>query len=44
MVEHAARPTGQTVGEPNSQWHIDNFASRRLGVIEFPEPGVYEVS
>jgi alpha-L-fucosidase len=43
-LEHAVQPTGQTVGEPNQQWHIDNFASHRVGVIEFPEPGVYEVS
>ena len=43
-LEHSAAPTGQTVGEPNQDWHIDNFVSHRLGEIEFPEAGVYEVS
>jgi hypothetical protein len=43
-VTHAVRPTGQTVGEPNQAWHIDNFASRRVGVIDFLEPGVHEVA
>ena len=28
----------------NQGWHIDSFASRRMGVIELPEPGVYEVA
>ena len=43
VVEHAVSPTGQTVGEPNQSWHIDNFVSRRVGEVEIPEPGVYEV-
>lgn len=37
-------PTGKTVGEPNRGWHIDNFASKRLGEISFPESGIYTIS
>jgi alpha-L-fucosidase len=37
-------PTGQTVGEPNQGWHIDNFASKRLGKIHFPEKGIYDIT
>ena len=44
VVEHAVSPTGQTVGEPNQSWHIDNFVSRPVGEIEVPEAGVYEVA
>jgi alpha-L-fucosidase len=44
VIEHAVSPTGQTVGEPNQSWHIDNFVSRRVGMIEIPEAGVYEVA
>jgi alpha-L-fucosidase len=43
-LAHVVEPTGRTVGEPNQGWHIDNFASHRVGVIALPEPGVYEVS
>jgi alpha-L-fucosidase len=34
------KPTGETVGEPNSDWVIDNFKSYRLGKIYFPEKGI----
>jgi alpha-L-fucosidase len=44
VLEHPVRPTGQTVGEPNQRWHIDNFAARRVGSIDIPAPGVYDVS
>ncbi len=37
-------PTGLTVGEPNSDWHIPNFVSHRLGTIYFPEAGEYPIS
>ena len=40
---HTVIPTGKTVGEPNSNWIIDNFKSNRLGKIYFPEKGVYEI-
>ena len=43
-LEHVVGSTGKTVGEPNQDWHIDNFASRRVGAVEFPEPGVHEVT
>lgn len=37
-------PTGLTVGEPNSNWHIDKFTSKRLGTINFPKAGIYDIS
>jgi alpha-L-fucosidase len=43
-VDHALEPTGRTVGEANEGWHIDNFPSRRVGLIEFQSPGVHEVT
>jgi len=43
-LQYTPEPTGQTVGEPNQDWHIDNFASRRMGVLAFREAGVYEVA
>lgn len=43
-VRHPLAPTGLTVGEPNSNWHIPNFASHRLGTIHFPKAGAYEIS
>ena len=36
-------PTGRFVGEPNRGWHIDSFNSHRLGKINFPGPGYYEL-
>lgn len=44
QLEHDVAPTGQTVGEPNQSWHIDNFTSHRLGTINFSKPGIYEIS
>ncbi|MCP3927914.1 MAG: alpha-L-fucosidase [Bacteroidetes bacterium] len=41
---HKVQSTGKTVGEPNGNWHIDNFRSHNAGSIEFPEKGVYEIS
>ena len=38
------KPTGQTVGEPNSNWHIDNFNSHRLGQLSFREAGYHTIS
>tara|TARA_R110002050_G_scaffold85747_1_gene182809 strand:+ start:6411 stop:8237 length:1827 start_codon:yes stop_codon:yes gene_type:complete len=43
-VRQPLAPTGLTVGEPNSNWHIPNFASHRLGTIHFPKAGSYEIS
>ncbi|NCB09609.1 MAG: alpha-L-fucosidase, partial [Bacteroidia bacterium] len=42
-VEHNILPTGKTVGEPNSDWIIDNFKSTRMGKIYFPEKGIYNI-
>ena len=43
-LKHDVAPTGLTVGEPNREWHIDNFTSHRLGSINFPKAGIYEIS
>lgn len=43
-LKHEVAPTGLTVGEPNRDWHIDNFTSHRVGSINFPENGIYEIS
>lgn len=43
VLNHNTEPTGKTVGEPNSNWVIDNFKAHRLGEIHFPEKGFYEI-
>ncbi len=43
-LDHHVSPTGLTVGEPNRNWHIDNFTSHGIGSIYFPKTGVYEIS
>lgn len=43
-ITHTIQPTGKTVGEPNQNWVIDNFKSHRLGQIDFPEKGFYEIT
>ncbi|MGC9352638.1 MAG: alpha-L-fucosidase [Mariniphaga sp.] len=42
-LTHEIEPTGKTVGEPNSDWVIDNFKSYRLGKIHFLKEGFYEI-
>jgi alpha-L-fucosidase len=42
-LNHEIKPTGLTVGEPNSDWHIDNFLTHHLGTINFVKPGIYEI-
>jgi alpha-L-fucosidase len=37
------QPTGLTVGEPNRGWHVDSYNSHRMGKLEFPEPGYYDI-
>ena len=44
VLTHETEPTGKTVGEPNSDWVIDNFKSQHLGEIHFPEKGIYEIN
>lgn len=43
-LELKVKPTGQTVGEPNQNWHIDSFNSQRLGSIKFPKAGFYDIT
>ncbi len=42
-LSHAVAPTGKTVGEPNADWVIDNYRSHRIGELDFPSPGIYEL-
>ncbi len=42
-LSHSVQPTGKTVGEPNQNWHIDNYQSHRIGKIQFIEKGFYEI-
>lgn len=42
-VMHKIQETGQTVGEPNQDWHIDNFKSNNMGKLSFAEKGFYTV-
>ena len=39
-----AQATGQTVGEPNSGWHIDSYNSHRLGRLDFTDAGYHNIS
>ena len=43
ILIHKIVSTGKTVGEPNSEWIIDNFKSQRAGEVTFPERGLYEI-
>ncbi|MFO8000483.1 MAG: alpha-L-fucosidase [Marinilabilia sp.] len=43
VISHKVKPTGQTVGEPNQDWVIDDFQSHRVGEFSFPGTGVYEI-
>jgi alpha-L-fucosidase len=43
-LKHNVQPTGLTVGEPNRDYHLDNFVSNSLGSIDFPEKGIYEIT
>ncbi|MFW5755699.1 MAG: hypothetical protein ACOCWK_03790, partial [Tangfeifania sp.] len=40
---HHIKPTGKTIGEPNSDWIIDNYKSHRIGQVTFPEKGYYDI-
>jgi alpha-L-fucosidase len=42
-LHHEITNTGKTVGEPKSNWVIDNFRSTRLGSINFAVKGFYEL-
>ena len=43
-ISQEVAPTGLTVGEPNRDYHIDNFTSHRVGSIHFLKAGIYEIS
>jgi alpha-L-fucosidase len=42
-ITHSIQPTGKTIGEPNTDWVIDNFKSHRIGQIDFPEKGFFDI-
>jgi alpha-L-fucosidase len=42
-LRHNITNTGKTVGEPKSDWVIDNFRCSELGTIDFIEKGYYEI-
>ncbi len=42
-VQSVIKPTGKTVGEPQSDWQIDSFNSQRVGQISFPSSGFYDI-
>jgi len=37
------QPTGKYVGEPNSNWVIESFNSSKLGEVEIPNKGFYDI-
>jgi alpha-L-fucosidase len=43
-LQHIVKPTGKTVGEPNSNWIIENYASNPVGKIHFPSEGFYNLT
>ncbi|MGV8092955.1 MAG: alpha-L-fucosidase [Mangrovibacterium sp.] len=43
-LRKTVQPTGKTVGEPNSNWHIDSFNSQRMGLVTFPSAGYYDIN
>lgn len=43
VLKHEITNTGKTVGEPKSDWVIDNFRSSGLGSINFNGKGYYEL-
>ncbi len=42
-ISQVISPTGKTVGEPGQNYVIDNYKSNRLGKINFPEKGYYDI-
>ena len=42
-LTHDIQPTGKTIGEPNANWVIDNYKSHRIGLIDFPGKGYYDI-
>ena len=42
-LDHKLKPTGKTVGEPNSDWVIDSFNAVTVGHVSFESPGLYDI-
>jgi alpha-L-fucosidase len=42
-INHSVLPTGKTVVEPNENYIVDNYKSNRLGAIDFPATGFYDI-
>lgn len=42
--KHVIQPTGKTVGEPDSNWVIDNYASHTIGELDVTEPSYVEIT
>lgn len=40
---HKLTNTGKTIGEPNSNWVVDDFRAFRIGLIHFTKPGFYDI-
>jgi alpha-L-fucosidase len=42
-INHTVLTTGKTVVEPNENYIVDNYKSNRLGAIDFPAAGFYDI-
>ncbi len=42
-ISHKVSSSGKTVAEPDSDWVIDEFRSRRAGIINFDNSGYYNI-
>ena len=43
-ISQGVQATGRFVGEPNEDWQIDSFNSHRIGEINFPQSGFYDIN
>ncbi len=43
LLKASLNNTGQTVGEPGNNWHIDSYNSHRLGKLDLTKPGYYDI-
>jgi len=43
-LESKFQHTGEFVGEPNRDWQIGSFNSHRMGKLDFPESGYYNIT
>ena len=42
-INYSIMPTGKTVVEPGENYLVDNYKSNRIGTIDFPATGFYEI-